>query len=475
MTEMAYRTNTTIYIGFFDLEKAFDKVSRYKLLKKLVAMGIGRCMFEAIKKLYLCTYCVLGFGKEFSTEFQTFSGIRQGASSSALFFIAFIDGLFDYLTDRCPNEVLLENMLHCLLHADDTAILRTNRDLFIDKCNHMLDYFELNDLSLNLEKSGYLIINGSDDERVNLELKNGVLEYHSIMKYLGVKISDNGNLKRDIELHIEDKRANVTIKFGNFCRKNFLAPLEVKLHVLNVCVSASLLYSCETWCGSNFKSIEVLYRQGLKTALGVRKCVNNEIVYTECDEYPLKIRIMKQQLKFWLSLNEYLQDNPQHYLNTLIDKAKDYPYITYYKNLQQTYTDTKMCDKTLKEELKAKRKDTIENAARLDENSKLGSYLQVNPTLEKPIYDNKLEFQRVCVTRYRTGSHNLAVEKGRFGGTLRDDRLCSCYTGIQTVKHVVTECPLLADAREQFGVVDLVNGVMNDAYLLEMEKVLAVK
>ena len=239
--------------------------------------------------------------------------------------------------------------------------------------------------------------------------------------------------------------------------------------------SASLLYSCETWCGSDFKSIEVLYRQGLKTALGVRKCVNNEIVYTECDEYPLKIRIVKQQLNFWLSLNEYLQNNPQHYLNTLIDKAKDYPYITYYKNLQRTYTDTQMVDRTLKGEMKAKHKDKIENAARLDENSKLGSYLQVNPTLEKPTYNNKLEFQRVCVTRYRTGSHNLAVEKGRFGGTVRDDRLCACYMGIQTVKHVVMECPLLADAREQFGVEDLVNGVMNDGYLLEMEKVLGVK
>ena len=71
LTEIAKRTNTTLYIGFFDLEKAFDKVSRYKLLKKLVAMGIGLCMLEALKKLYLCTYCILLYGKEFSKKFRT--------------------------------------------------------------------------------------------------------------------------------------------------------------------------------------------------------------------------------------------------------------------------------------------------------------------------------------------------------------------------------------------------------------------
>ena len=91
LTEIAKRTNTTLYIGFFDLEKAFDKVSRYKLLKKLVGMGIGYCMLEALKKLYLCTYCILSFGKEVSNKFRTFSVIRQGASSSTLLFIAFID------------------------------------------------------------------------------------------------------------------------------------------------------------------------------------------------------------------------------------------------------------------------------------------------------------------------------------------------------------------------------------------------
>ena len=305
-------------------------------------------------------------------------------------------------------------------------------------------------------------------------LKNGVLEYCSVIKYLGVKISDCGIIKKDVELFVEDKRANVTIKFGNFCRKNFLAPLDIKLDVLNTCVTASLLYSCETWGDSQFKQIEVMHRQGLKTVLGVRKCVNNEIVYTECDEFPLEVRIIKQQLKFWITLQEYLQQNPDHYMHRLINIATNYPYISYYRNLETTYTDPRSCEKTLKEALKTSRDRTIEESFRRDEDSKLGTYFRINPSLEKPTFVDKMEFQRTCITRYRTGSHNLAIERGRMTGAVRDDRLCSCNLDTQTIKHVLLHCPLLNDIRDKYGIVNVEDGVMNDGFLTEMESVFGI-
>ena len=474
LIETAKKKKIKLYIAFFDLEKAFDKVSRYKLLKKLIKMGIGSCMLRALKRLYIRTFCILVYGKEYSDKFRTYSGIRQGAASSALLFIAFIDDLVDYLKERCPPEDMLD-LLHCLLHADDTAILSTDRDLFVDKCNHMLDYFDENSLSLNLGKSGYMIINGHKNEKVNLLLKNGLLEYNSVMKYLGVKISDTGDIKFDIDLFVAEKRANVTIKYGNFCRKNLLAPLDIKTQVLNTCVSASLLYSCETWGASIFKNIEVLYRQGLKTAMSVRKSVNNEIVYVESGEYPLQIRIVRQQLKFWITLQDYLAQNPQHYLQKLIDQADNVTYMNYYSELQRRYTDPASCEEMMKNELQAANEEAIRTAFTTDENSKLGTYLRVNPTLVKPSYDNKLEFQRILITRYRTGSHNLAIEKGRFSGITREQRLCSCNTDIQTIDHVILHCPLLADVRARCGITDVETGVMDDKFLVEMEMLLGVK
>ena len=239
--EIAKKSNTCIYIGCFDIEKAFDKVSRYLLLKKLIKSGIGYAMLNALKALYTTTSCILTLSGKFSTAFCTTCGIRQGAPSSSFLFIAFIDDLINYIRDRCLREPLIDTM-HALLHADDTLILSTERSLFITKCNIMLDYFEENKLKLNLGKSGYMIINGTNtDIKDSIWLKNGELFYKNEILYLGLLFSDSGNIGHDISLNIKKKRSNISVKYSNFCSKNYLAPLKVKLQVLNSCVLSSFL------------------------------------------------------------------------------------------------------------------------------------------------------------------------------------------------------------------------------------------
>ena len=70
------------------------------------------------------------------------------------------------------------------------------------------------------------------------------------------------------------------MKFVNFCNKNFLAPLHVKLRFLYTCVFSSLIYGAETWVDFN-DDVELVYRCGLRAALGVRANTNNEIIYVE--------------------------------------------------------------------------------------------------------------------------------------------------------------------------------------------------
>ena len=86
---LAKYNKATLYVDFFDLSKAFDRVSRFLLLKVGVKMGIGFVMFNALKCIYSSTRCILkGFGK-ISEIFKTNTGIKQGgASSSVILFIA---------------------------------------------------------------------------------------------------------------------------------------------------------------------------------------------------------------------------------------------------------------------------------------------------------------------------------------------------------------------------------------------------
>ena len=82
---------------------------------------------------------------------------------------------------------------------------------------------------------------------------------------------------------------------------------------------------------------------------------------------------------------------------------------------------------------------------------------------------------RFLTITYRTGSHDLHVESGRIAGIPREERLCVCNSGIQTISHILLHCPKLNDLREKYGVVDIVDGIMKDDFLVEMEHVLGIR
>ena len=482
LTAIAKCTGTTLYIGFFDLEKAFDKVSRHLLLKKLIDRGIGNCMLQALKRVYCFTSCIIGAASNASDEFRTYSGIRQGAPSSVLLFIFFMDELVAHLQHHCIEEPLIKTM-HCLLHADDTAILSTDRELFIKKCNAMVDYFDENSLKLNLKKSAFLIINGgANDTKDNIQLNFGMLAYQSSVVYLGAVVSDCGSITFDIEKFICGKRPNVTIKYNNFVRKNHLAPLSIKLEVLDVCASSSLVYACETWGTASVSALEVAYRFGLKRALSVRENTNTEMIYIESDRYPLALRVSKQQLKFWITLNEYLLENPEHPLAALIKQGRDMnlKYTAYYDNLEREFQTPEECEKQLRERYRNDWDARIRQKAGSDEQSRCGVYLLVNPGLTPPTRKpNLLELERILLSRYRCGSHNLRIETGRMCNPFlpRDERYCCCNSGVQSLHHVLFECPLTATIREEYAYTSIEEAFKEDditQLLLKMELELGV-
>ena len=235
------------------------------------------------------------------------------------------------------------------------------------------------------------------------------------------------------------------MKFTNFCKSNKNAPLHVKLDILDKCVTASVIYGCETW-GSNVNDAERCYRAGLKTAMNVRQNLNNEIVHIETGRWPLRILIKKQQLNFWLQMKEYVSLHPESALGKVYNMAvvSNSPYLKYYQKLEATFGDPKICDETLRKQFADSFKQKFEHQLDLDSDCKLGTYYQINPSLSSyvPNPQTTLEGEREIVTRFRTGSHSLAIETGRYANVPRENRLCSCGESVLTIWHVFAECSL---------------------------------
>ena len=356
------------------------------------------------------------------------------------------------MKERCIPEAVIDT-IHTLLHADDTLIISTQEELFLKKCNIMLEYFEHNKLKLNLGKSGYLVItNDKDKRKPRLQLNKGDVQYKKVMKYLGILITDGGNVTKDVDLFIEEKKSHVYTKFTNYCARNFLSPLQIKLHVLTSCITSTLLYGCETWGKTIPKNVEQIYRVAIKTALSIRINTNNEIVYIESGLYPLEIIVRKRQLEFWLKVKEYMNEN--RILRYVIETATQHnvSYIDCYKSLEERYRTPLECEKQIKEEYVRNFTNKIHEASVIDPNSKLGAYYLVNPecnTDYKVNYQNLHELERITMTRFRTGSHNLQIELGRHTNpiTPRDQRHCKCGNGLQTLQHIIMDCILLQEPR----------------------------
>ena len=336
-----------LYIGFFDLSKAFDRVSRYLLLKALVKMGIGSVMLLALKSIYSSTRCILkSFGK-ISEVFETFTGIKQGASSSVILFIAFMDDIIDTLKEKCVTEPVIHN-LHCLLHADDTLVLSTDRNLFIAKCNILLLSISRKKMSLNYKKSAYMIINGkANDFKSDLKLEDGWLNYKGCHKYLGAIITDSGNVKDDLAAFVMEKSKHVCIKLANFMRKNAHAPVLVKMKVVKACINTAVTYSCEAWGSSPLNSVEALQRKSIKIALGVKYNTPNELLYIETACKILKPLVMKRQLKFYRKFKDNCENNPTSTITTMFNLARDknVVFLRHYRKLDEQFISPEECDR----------------------------------------------------------------------------------------------------------------------------------
>ena len=192
--------------------------------------------------------------------------------------------------------------------------------------------------------------------------------------------------------------------------------------------------------------MESLYRKGIRYALSIRNNTNNEIVYLESSRVPLFIQIKKRQLQFWKTLQTSLNDTPGNPLKQMIEKAElvNSKYISYCKNLHNLHKTPTNCQKNLSDTFCNEIQSKIRTKATANTDFKLGAYLKVNPALKGKECRFLYEPDRVIISRYRTGSHNLSIETGRMSNPIipRDERLCTCDTEIQTLEHCLLRCPL---------------------------------
>ena len=169
-----------LFITYVDFCKAYNKISRYALIKMLAKLGCGYTMACAIAALYADTKLALG-----AAVILISLGVRQGSPSSCFLFTLFTDKLVRDFKEQCPDDGFL-GWSHALLLMDDTVILSTTREGCEQKIKVLKDFCDQYGMEINEKKTKFMVINGDESDRKEINLSGLVVT--NCIKQAGAKL-----------------------------------------------------------------------------------------------------------------------------------------------------------------------------------------------------------------------------------------------------------------------------------------------
>ena len=398
-------------------------------------------MLAALTSMYTVTQFVLG-----TTLITAILGVKQGSPSSCFLFTLFVDELVRFMKLSPPDRVL--GWLHLLVLMDDTVIIATSHEELCKKLDILAKWCDQSGMVINEEKTQYMSFNSKEKDPIPLQTHAGpviVLQCAEYV-YLGCVVTSDGKIASSVSRHVST-RGKAMNKLVRFLDKNKNAPFSVKKKVVDACFNQSLLYGCESWLEEKVSTeLESLYMKGIKCLLGVRSQTTTDVVLLESGYPSLRALIKSQQKSF---LEKVIKERE----NMLDDPLMHVIRLTQLKNPKMSayLTSLTNCDDFIKADRFA-RMERVRSSTQ----TKPATYFSINPTFEiHPIYQNCDEvvedYLRTTFTRFRTSSHRLKVETGRWSRLPRERRLCKCGAGVQTEKHVLIECELAEPIKLKYG------------------------
>ena len=420
--DLAWRKKRKLYVTFVDYEAAYDNVPRHTLFHHLRQLGCGATMLAALVATYASTSSVIG-----SVLVAATVGLRQGSPSSCWLFICFLNKMVKLFKDSCIADGFLQ-WLHLLVLMDDTVIFSTTREGMLRKIELLNEFCNGNNMKINLSKTKFMLINGTEGEKTPLVVGNLVIKWCRQYKYLGCMFTTDGKTSSAVAADAVARTCQA-MKFISFVDKNNDAPFYVKKRVFDACVMSSLLYGCETWMNADLRPIRRLYNMCIRALLQVRNTTSTDICLIELGLPELSALVAQRQKVFFQRMSasrEHIDDDPLIFAIHLCIASRT-PTARHLNRLLESRNDEVR-------ESKIRIQTRVANS--IETNTRNAWYLRANPELAvHQIYTARThpvnEIHRVSWTRLRLSAHSLAIEEGRWnrrgwGRLPVEERLCQC-------------------------------------------------
>ena len=242
-----------LYACFVDFRKAYDKVRRDYLVRRLAELGVHGPMLQAIVQMYWSAPLVPKVGTVLGPHIDSTCGVKQGDPLSPLLFGLFIDEFEQWLLRRHPHAgVRLEGRLvQMLLYADDMVLLADTPQTLQRQLDLLHEFCLTKDMEVNVPKTEIVVFRHSQRPVAGAgvwswQYNGQPLQVSAEFRYLGIILHDTRGVMAAVpSLVTAAKRATYAmISRFRVCK---IRDIALKLKLFQALVAPIMQYCGEIW------------------------------------------------------------------------------------------------------------------------------------------------------------------------------------------------------------------------------------
>lgn len=296
--------NCDVYVCFLDYTKAFDRCQHEKLLDLLTDIGLDGKDIRIIANLYWGQKATVRVDNRQTEYIDIKRGVRQGCILSPLLFNLYSNSVFKEALENTNRGIRVNGeIINNIRYADDTVLLSDSIEGLQELLNKVNQTSEVYGLSLNVNKTKYMVISKNPIQPGNLlYINNKPIERKSKFTYLGCTLNENWDHSQEIKHRIEIARNTfIQMKPLLSCRD---LNLTLKKRIVRCYIYSTLLYGVEAWTLSEamerkLQAFEMwIFRRILRISW-IQRITNEEVLRRMGCEPEIMLTVKRRKLEYF--------------------------------------------------------------------------------------------------------------------------------------------------------------------------------
>ena len=299
-----------LYLTFIDVRKAYDRVWRVGLWRKLVDKGIPSRSRAMIHRMFERVVRRVIIDGDLSEAAHIEAGVPQGAVLSPLLYAIYVDGLHDELRRKGLGIWMYGRLVPLLLYADDIVLLALDAESMKLMHDAVTAYASRWRFEINSSKSNVMVIGPRAARKAAVQhtwsIGGQTIALTEEYKYLGAEVSTSKRKWATLVERLRNAGSHAVDRLLWLGRGT--GGLSPRAYAQLWCSTGrpKTEYACELWEGEipltwskRLESIQ--YKLG-RAALGTRERAAAVAVRMEMGLAPLKLRREALRLLYWQRL-----------------------------------------------------------------------------------------------------------------------------------------------------------------------------